>query len=159
MNDTGTVGHGDIAVDLDKMCLLMLLFGDLGCLFEVRLVLLVLQSLAGHALKDLIALAEDLIAESLRHIVGVAVGGLHLYIGLIGVHAKADIGRQGPRCCGPCQEIRILSLCLETDNGGALLDVLIPLSNLMGRKRGAAARAVRHDLEALIKKAFLPDLL
>ena len=49
-------------------------------------------------------------------------------------------------------------LTLNRDDSGTLFDIFIALSHLMAGKRGTAARAVGNDLEALIEKAFLPDL-
>ncbi len=53
-----------------------------------------------------------------------------------------------------CMHLRPLP---EFSNRRTLFDVLISLCHLMAGQRGAAARAVRYDLEALIKKSLVPD--
>ena len=157
--DAGTVGHGDIAVTPYEECLAVrLLYGICRALIQ-RLVFLVLEIPALISLDDLVAaLAEYLIQQSGRHDIGISVRP-DLGILLVGVDAQTDIARQCPWCRRPCQEIRVLVLDLEADDGGALLELLIALSHLVAGERSTAARAVGYDLEALVEQPLIPDLL
>ena len=183
MHDTGTVGHGYIVICHDEMCLLMLLFRLDGRSIPKRFILSSFQILSYILLQDLICLAvckrsvfrisvlillfgqssEDSVQKSLCHDVGITVAGLHLHIGLRRIHAECQVGGQGPGRGGPCQEIILLfafcHLRLETDDGRALLYGLISLSYLVGGKGSSAARAIGHNLEALVQKTHIPDLL
>ena len=102
---------------------------------------------------------EHGIQQGLCHIISIAVCRFHLAIDLFRVHAECHIGRQCPRCRGPCQEVSIFPFYFKTDNCGTFLDSLIPLCNLVGGQRRPAARAVRHNLKAFIQELFIPDLL
>ena len=165
MNDAGTVGHGDIVVAVDEKCLLVLLLHHVGSALVQGLILLVFQVFALHGLQHLVGLlslflckgSENGVKKGLAHVIDAAVGGLYLRIGIFRIHAECDVGRQRPGCGGPCQEIGILILHLEADDGGSLLQRLVALSNLMGGKRCSAARAVGNNLEALIEQALIPD--
>ena len=166
MYDTGTICHGNIAVTGHKMSLFVLLCRCLTGTCKQRLIFLVFQILSDISLKDLIGrlpilckLAKHIVKKCLRHIIGISVCCFYLYIGLIRVYAKSNVGRQRPGCCCPCKEISILTYHFETYHCRTLLDGLIPLCYFMGRKRGSAARAVWHDLKALIQELFVPDLL
>ena len=164
MNDTGTVGHCNIAVAGYEMRLLMLLCRCLSGTGEQRLILLVFQILSLIALEDLIGgfilrceLAQHLVEQRLRHIIGITVGSLDLHIGFIRVHAERNVGRQCPRCRCPCKKIRILTDALESHDRGTLLYGLIALCDLLRGERGSAARAVGNDLEALVEQSLVPD--
>ena len=133
-----------------------------------RHILLVFQVLSLISLQNLISgrsgfligqLSQHRIQQGFRHIIGKAVRRLHLCVGLVRIHAQRHIGRKRPGRGSPCQNIGVLILHLKAGNGGTFLHILIPLRHLMGGKRGTAARAVGHDLEALVKEALIPDFL
>ena len=166
--DTGTVLHGYIVIRSDKECSLFLLLGNFcGALVE-RLVFLAFQFFTCIFFKDLIRgdpffliaqAAQDRIQKRLSHVIGITVACLDLAVGIVRVHAKERVRRKSPGRRGPCQEIRVLALSLKADDRGTLLQSLVTLSNLLRGKRCAAARAVGNDLEALVQKLFVPDLL
>ena len=156
MDYTGAVRQSDITVAGDVPALFAVIR---LCAFEQRLILSVFKLLALEGSESLDSLGEELLNEGLRHIVYGAVLNLDFNIVLCGVDAERDVRGQSPRSCRPCEEICVLVLCLELDDRGALLDILIALSNLLRRERSAAARAVGHYLEALIEKALVPNLL
>ena len=154
VDDAGTVLDGDIGIAHHVPALLLR-----GRDHRVqRLVLPVLQVGTLHALQDLVIASQIRLHQRFRHVVGI-IALLHLHIVQVRVHAEADVGRKGPGCGGPCEEVSVLSLHLEADRRGALLDVLIALCHLVGGKRGPAARAVGDDLEALVQEPLVPDLL
>ena len=156
MDYTGAVRQSDITVAGDVPALFAILR---LCAFEQRLILSVFKLLALKGSESLDSLGEELLNEGLRHIVYGAVLNLDFNIVLCGVDAERDVRGQSPRSCRPCEEICVLVLCLELDDRRALLDILIALSDLLRRERGAAARAVGHYLEALIEQALVPNLL
>ena len=166
MDNAGTVGHGDIGVAGDEECFAMGLKNCVGRALVEGLIfpmlefgtLVCLQSLIGR-LAVLRERSEHGICQGLSQDIGIAVGGLDLHIGLVRVHTEGDIRGQGPGGRGPCQIVEVLVLGLEADDGGPLLQGLIALSHFLGGKRGSAAGAVGNDLEALVEKALLPDLL
>ena len=105
-------------------------------------------------------LAEHLVGQCLGDDIVVAIRSLDLDIGLVRVYAKCHIGRKCPRGGCPCEIVEvILVLCLETDDSRALLDKLVALGHFLRRQRGAAPRTVRDNLEALVQKPLLRDLL
>ena len=166
VDDTGTVCHRNVAVAGHEMCFLVKLFRTLAGALVKRLIFSVFQLAALEGIQHLVGrlsvlgqTAEHLIEQGGCQIIGIAVCCLNLAVFLIRVHAQCGVGRQCPRRCRPCEIPRILILRLETNDGGALLQRLIALCNLMARKRRAAARAVRNDLVAFIKKALVPDFL
>ncbi len=172
MYDARAVCHGDIVVGIDKESFLVLLRHRVcGTLIE-RLIFPVFEIFSFVALQDLVSgfalrilllvfrqRPENGICKRRGNIIGIAVDALYLHILVVRVDAERDIGRKRPRRCGPCQEICILPLRLEADDGGAVLDLLVALCYLMGGEGRSAGRAVRNDLESLIKKPLLPDLL
>ena len=164
MNDTGTVGHGYITVAGYEMCLFLLLLGGISRTLVQRLVLLVLQILTNIGLQYFVSIlalfcktSQNLVCQCLCNIIGITVGGLHLQVGLLRVHAQCHVGRKSPGGGGPCQEICILALYLETYDSGTLFDCLIALCHFVAGQRGSAARAVRNDLETLVQKSLIPD--
>ena len=157
VNDAGTVTHGNIVGAGHIKALFLLLLGALGSAGEKRLIFLIFQCGAGHLFQHLVGWgvlglqpSQYSIQQRLRHVVGVAVGGLHLAVGVLGIDAQRHIAGQGPGGGGPRQEVRILALYLKTHNGTALLYRLIALRHLVAGKRGPAAGAVGNDLKALI---------
>ena len=166
VHDAGTVGHGDVVVAHHEVGLFMLLFRFRGGAGIQRLVLGVLQILAGTLGKDLVGgnavllirqMAQHRIQQRGGEDVGIAVGGLHFCVFVVGVHAQGGVGQQRPGRGGPRQEVRVLVLFLEADDGGALLHGLVALRHLVGGQRRAAAGAVRDDLETLIQQTLVPD--
>ena len=138
MNDTGTVGHGDIAVTGYIMALFILLFAYRLNTFKQRLIFPVFKLRALKAFKYLVwgriltaELSENLIKQSLCHIVGITVRRLYLAVYFIGVNAKSYIRRKCPRSSGPCKEICVLALSLKAYYSTALLNALIALCHLV----------------------------
>ena len=166
MYDSGTVGHGYVAVAdyIEALLALALrLFAGAG---KEGLILLILQILSYIFLQDLIGrlsffpkAAQHLVKQGLGHIIGIAVRRLHLHISVLRVHAEAHVGGQGPGRGGPCQEISVLALYLKADDRRALLHRLVALGYLMAGQGRPAAGAVRHDLKALVEQALFPDFL
>ena len=151
VNDTGTVCHGDIVIDLYKESLFMLTGRYSGRLFIKGDIFPVFQGLAGHGLQYLVlSFPQDLIQQGFRHVIGIAVRGLDPGIRIFRIDTEGGIGGQGPGCGRPCQEISVLIRALESYDRGAFLQCLIALGYFMRGKGGAAAGAVRHDLKALI---------
>ena len=96
--------------------------------------------------------------ERLRQNVVRAVLRLDFDVVLGGVHTQRHVGRERPRRGRPREEIAVFqALALETDKDGGLLDILVPLRDLVRGERGAAARAVRNDLMPLVQEPLLPN--
>ena len=158
MNDARAVRRRDVVIADDEERLLL----DLSLSIRVeRLVVAILKLLSLHARENL-ALAvyavEHRIDERFRQIVD-SIADANLHIRHVGIDAETEVRRQRPRRRRPSEEIGVLPLGLELDHGGAFLDLLVALRDLVRRKRRAAARAVRHDLVPLVKKTAVPDLL
>ena len=155
----GTVGEGDIIVAHHIVSFFALLGVDLYSTIKERLIFFVFQILTGHLLQDgVIAFSQYGIGQRLSQIVG-EFTALYLDIGIVGVDAQRHVGGQGPGGGGPGQDIGVLPFHLKLGDGGALLDLLISLGNLMAGKRGSAAGAIGHNLKAFVQQPFLPDLL
>ena len=167
MNDSGTVCHRNIRITHDVMCLFVLFFDNVLRAVKKRFVffsfkfdtLFRLKDFVGfHAFLFVSELSEYLVKQRFRHIIGIAVRSFYLAVILIRVHTECNVTRQRPRCGRPCQEISILSNDFKTRDRGAFLYGLITLCHFLRGKRGSTARAVRHDLKALVQKLFVPDL-
>ena len=131
VNDTCTVCHRYILVDRYEVGLLVLAFSSLSGTFVEWFVLHVLEILADISLKNLLALAEDLLDQSFCHNIGkFSVNDFDIV--LMRVHAECAVGRQCPRCGRPCEEIEISVLSLETNDSGALFQRLVALGYLVG---------------------------
>ena len=154
----GTIGQGYVGIADNVECFLFLLLADCYCAVKQRLVLFVLQVFALIALQDCILTFQDRITKCFCQVIGV-ITVLYLNIGLVRVYAECYVGRQGPRGGGPCQDVSIFAFYFESRDSGTLFNIFLALSYLVGGKRGAAARAVRNDLEALVQESLLPDLL
>ena len=135
-----------------------------GALVE-RLVLFALEVGSFVCLQDLVCRFSFLrqsaqygIKQRAGHIVGVAVCCLYFRVILVGVHTERQVGRKRPRRGGPCKDVCVLVFYFESYDRGTLFDVLVSLGNFLGGQRRTAARAVGHDLEALVEQALLPDL-
>ena len=76
------------------------------------------------------------------------------------VDAQGYVGGKCPGRGGPGENKGILTAYhFEADRGRNVADLLVALRDLVAGKRGAAAGAVGHDLEALVEQALFPDLL
>ena len=161
MNYSCTVCQRYIRVAGYKICFLVLLFADANGAVKQRFILLVFQIFSDIGLLHLVgSLSENSVTECLSQIVDRSVFlHLNLHIGFIRVHAECHVGGQCPGCCGPGQNIGILTLYLKLGDGGFLLHILVALSHLMAGKRRSAARTVGHNLESFIEKPLFPDLL
>ena len=166
MDDTGTVGHRDITVTGDKEAALALLVGNRLCPREQRLIGAAFQIGTGIFFENLISRrifglqrTENGVKQRLCHVIGSAVGSSDLTVGFNGIDTERDVGRQCPGGRRPCKEIGIFPFHLEADNRRAFLDRLISLRNLVRGQRSTAARAIGDDLEALVQKTLVPDLL
>ena len=168
VNHARTIGQRNIGITGYIKRFFMLSFTGFHRAVKQRHILLVFQILALVLFQHLIGrrsrflicqFSQHRIQQSLRHIIGKAVRRLHLRVGLVRIHAQRHIGRKRPGRGSPCQDISILILHLKAGDGGTFLHILIALRHLMGGKRRSAARAVGHDLEALVKKALIPDFL
>ena len=162
----GTIGQSYVGIAGYEEAFLVLLRRYLCRTVIQRLIFLILQIRTLVGLQDLVSglsvlrqAAQNRIQQSFRHVVGVAVRCLHLYIGFIRIYAERYVGGKGPGSGRPCQNVGILILHLEANDGGAFLYILVTLSDLVAGKRSTAAGAVGNDLEALIQKLLVPDLL
>ena len=156
VHDARAVGQGDVPVAHDVVRLFAVAALGIG---EERFVFaaLVFAPLL-HGERCIRPLFEQRGHERLREHVARA-GRLDLGVVLLRVDAQRDVGRERPRRGRPGEEIRIFkSLASEADEDGRLFHVLVSLRDLVRRERGAAARAVRHDLVPLVQEALFPDL-
>ncbi len=142
----------------------MLLCSQIRCTLVQWLVLLTFQLLTLIGFQHLISslavlcqLAKHGIQKCGCHVIYISISRFYFCILLVRVYAECHVGRQGPRCGGPCQDISILTFYFKADNCRTFFDILISLGNLVGGKRGTAARAVGNDLESFIKETFIPD--
>ena len=165
MNDSGTVCQRDIGIAGHIECFLVLLCSSVCRTLVERLILLAFQVCSLVCLQDLVCrfsffaqLSENSVKQRARHIVGVSVCRLDFRVILVRVHTERQVGRQRPRCGRPREDVCVLVLYLKPYDCGAFFDVLVSLGNFLGGQRRAAARAVGHDLEALVEQALLPDL-
>ena len=166
MDNTGTIRHGYIIIAVYKECFLVLFPGSIRRARIQRLIFPVFKILTLAGFQNLICFftfgrlrSQHGIQQRSCHVVGVTVSTGNLCVFLFRIYAQGNIGRQCPRRRCPCQEISILILYLETNDRRALLQRFIALRNLMTGKRGAAARAVRYNLEPFVQKALIPDFL
>ena len=79
----------------------------------------------------------------------------HAHVIERGIHAERDVGRQRPGRSRPGENIQIFfAFHFEFHVRRFLFYVFIPLRHFVRRKRGAAARAIRHDFMPLIQQTF-----
>ena len=160
VNHAGTVGQRDIGVTDDIVCLFALRGDNVARKVEERLVCLAFKVDAAEVLQHLVvACAEYRVCQGCGEVIGVAVGGLHLNIVVIGMDAERHVGGQRPGGRRPGENVGVLADHLEAGDCRALLDVLVALRNLVRGQRRTAARAVGHDLEALVEQSAVVDLL
>ncbi len=165
MNHARTVCQCDICVASNIICLFMLLLTNIHRIIKERFIFFVFQLFSRISFQDFIGfygslarlfiflfskLSKYAVKQSLRHIISVAVSGLHFGIGFSRIDAERHVRRQRPRRRGPCKDISVFVFYLKPCHGRTFLNVFIPLCNFMGRKRRAAARTVRYDLKTLI---------
>ena len=103
------------------------------------------ESYTGHLTEGVLPLLSE------KYGIGKWIYGGHSLGGLAA-------GKRPRRRC-PCKEPGVLALYLKAGDGGALLHVLIALGHLVAGKRRPAARAVGHNLKALVEQALVPDFL
>ena len=107
-----------------------------------------LRALAKHALEQRLGDYQALVAEPCPHV-------RH-----IRVHRQGGVRQQGPRRGGPAEEGHPgLVAQREAHVHGRVHDVAVAQRHLVRGQRRAAARAVGHDLVALVEQVLLPDLL
>ena len=121
MNDTGTITHGNVVITYEIMRFLALGCYIVTCAFKQRLIFLVFQVFSFIGFQNLICrlfflckLAKYFVKKCFCHIVSVSVCCFYFTVSLIRIYAKCNVRRQCPRCCGPCQEICVLSNHFET---------------------------------------------
>ena len=155
VDDARTVGQGDIIVGDDAVALPA---AEADRQVEQRLIFRADERAAVKPAEDLRILAQHGGDQRFRHDVDAVVRGAHAHIRFVGVHAQRNVRGQRPRRGRPREDSDVrLVLQEEARDGGRLLHVLIALRDLMARERGAAARAVRDDLIALVEQALLVD--
>ena len=155
MNNTGTIGQCYVGIADYIVCFFV--SDSLLSVREQRLVLFELEIFALIMLQNLGAFSKNGIYQSGCHIIGISFA-CYFYVILIRVDAECNVGRKGPRCGGPCQDVCVLAFYFKADNGRTFFDIFVSLCYFVGRKRGTAARAVRNDFVSFVQKTFLPDL-
>ena len=85
---------------------------------------------------------------------------LDLHIVDLRVGGNSGIGRQRPRRRCPDQQggVRLIQQA-QTESDGGVFRFFIALGDFVVSQRGAAARAVRDDLEALIEQSAIEEIL
>ena len=172
VHDTGTVGHGDIAVAghivglFPLSCRLLSGAGKEGFILPVLQILpfVSLQHLIGRGAFPASRLllfrclaSQNLIQQSLGHIIGKTLRRLHLHISLLRVHAQSHVGGQGPGRGGPGKEKGILPHTFKPHHRRALFHGLVALGHLMTGKRRPTPGAVGHNLKPFVQQTFVPD--
>ena len=105
------------------------------------------------------ALAEDLLGQRLGHDQLLALV-LHAHVRDVRADGQRGVGQQRPRGGGPAHERdALLALDREAHERRRVDHVLVAQRDLVRGQRGAAARAVGHDLVALVQQALVPHLL
>ena len=129
MYDTGTICHSNVLITGYKEALLVLLVCTNLCTIIKRLELFVFQIFTGISFQYFIGFfiraffyqgRKNAVSQCLCQIIGIAVFCFYLYVCLMRVYTKCHVGRQGPRCCGPCQEVCIFAQNLEANNSRTL---------------------------------------
>ena len=120
------------------------------------------QFAAWEAVGDLHALAEHLLHQGLGKDQRLAVD-TRLDVGDVRRHRDRLVARQGPGRRRPDEQRlpRLAALAgeqREADIYGGVGDVLVAERHLVRGERGAAARAVGHDLVPLVEAALVPEL-
>ena len=159
VHDAGAVLGADEVGRHDGVAALAELLG--GDERERRLVAGAEHVAAVEAVGDLRALAEHGLGARLGD--HVAVLGAH--VGEVGRDGQRGVGEQRPRRRRPGEDLvagaqRARAVDdREGDVDARVLDVLVALGDLVRGQRGAAARAVGHDLVALVEQVAVPHRL
>ena len=104
---------------------------------------------------------------------GVRIEGFHPHVVYVRAHTESSVGRQGPRSCGPGEEIYRQSLTAEKFLGlfvldefelhccGGVLDVPVAarLVEFVGTQARSGSRGIRLDGETLVEQALVIDIL
>ena len=84
----------------------------------------------------------------------------HAHVRDVLAHGQRGVGQQRPRRGGPAhQRDARLVMQREAHEGAQIDHVLVAQRDLVRRQRRAAARAVGHDLVALVQQPLVPHLL
>ena len=114
MNNTGTIGQCYVGIADYIVCFFV--SDSLLSVREQRLVLFELEIFALIMLQNLGAFSKNGIYQSGCHIIGISFA-CYFYVILIRVDAECNVGRKGPRCGGPCQDVSVLAFYFKADNG------------------------------------------
>ena len=163
VNQTGTILGADIIRTCNEERLLVSVFH----LYERHelLVFLILQILTLHSFQNFVlAFSQHLVCQSLSDDQHVAFfrSFQHLRADVIyfRTHGNQHVGRQGPRCGGPCQEVLVVhALALELAGYSQYGNLLVSLCNLVGSQSRSAASAVRLYLVAFVDQSGIEELL
>jgi hypothetical protein len=131
-----------------------------GKIVEQPLVAHAVELAAARAAHDRNGLVlEDGADERLREDQSL-VAALDPHVLDVGMHGEQQVRRQRPGRRGPHEKgSALLAVHAEPDVDRRILDLAIPLRDLVRRQRRPDARVVGHDLVALVDEAFVPDLL
>ena len=125
-----------------------------------RLILHAGQLAALHGGEDFHSLAHHAFQQRAGHDALAAILRAETAIFKIRAHAQGHVAGQRPGRSGPGIEIGVLlAPDPEAHEHGIFRNFLIALRHLVAGERGAAARAIGHDLVALIEQAAVEDLL
>ena len=103
-------------------------------------------------------LTQHFVQKCFCHIIYITICSFYFTVSVRWIHTKCHVGRQCPRCSGPCQKISILSYNLETYHCRTFFHSFITLCHFLCRQRCSTARTVRHDLKSFVQKTFIPYL-
>ena len=166
VNNTGTVCQCNICVTGHIKCFLILLCSRIRRALIKGLIFLALKISSLVCLKDLICrfsfftqFSKHGVEKRACHIISISVCRLYFRVIFIRIYTESQVGRQGPRCGGPCQNIGIFVFHLESYNCGTLFYILVALGHFLCGQRRTAAGAVRNNLKSFVEQAFIPDLL
>ena len=170
VHDAGAVRGRDVVVADDEVCALVGLH-----VVEQRLVVQAAEVGPGELAQDLGLLAEHGLDQVAREHEALAAA-LDERVGDVRAHRGGHVADERPRRGGPDGERDALGLAVplpavhalrhlgrrlrrerEAHVDGVLGDVLVALRHLVAADGRAAARAVRHHLEALVEQALVPD--
>ena len=163
MNQTGTILGADIIRTCNEERLLVSVFH----LYERHelLIFLILQILTLHGFQNFIlAFSQHLVCQSLSDNQHVAFFRSFQHLCTDVIHFRTNgnqhVGRQGPRCGGPCQEVLVVhALALELASYGQYGNLLVSLCNLVGSQTRSAASAVRLYLVTFVNQSGIEELL
>ncbi len=163
MHYAGAVAHGYVIVADDEVRLYLSRRGRNSLYFNCgfgkeRLVLESFPFLA-DLFGNYLILFEELRNESLCKDISYAVR-FYFEIGLVGVDAQRDVGRERPRSGRPSQNIAVFrALYLKAGYGGIFLYRFVALRHFVRRKSRAATGAIGYYFMTLIQQSLLVHLL